>query len=282
VIDADLVIGAVLVPGAKAPELISDELVSRMKSGLGAGWTSPSTRVAVFAGSRPTTHRRSHLPGCTTRCSTAWPTCPGPCRTPRPTPLTNVTPALRGRAGQSGLARTRCAPTPALALGLHTHEGSLTCQPVADRARAAVPAAHRGAQLTPAGSVTVNGARVRRYPSITSRWSAAWPCNTLAAYRRDLPPLCGDAGRTRPDGDRRRHHGRCGGVSWPGCAKGDDDHSPLAASSAGRAVVAVRGPARVSRLAEGLASSDPASPGAPARQPRGSCPARSECRRWSG
>ncbi|MGH8836968.1 MAG: alanine dehydrogenase, partial [Actinomycetes bacterium] len=33
VLDADLVIGAVLVPGAKAPMLISNELVSRMKPG---------------------------------------------------------------------------------------------------------------------------------------------------------------------------------------------------------------------------------------------------------
>src|SRR5918997_78351 len=33
VLDADLVIGAVLVPGAKAPTLISNELVSRMKPG---------------------------------------------------------------------------------------------------------------------------------------------------------------------------------------------------------------------------------------------------------
>jgi alanine dehydrogenase len=33
VLEADLVIGAVLVPGAKAPTLVSNELVSRMKSG---------------------------------------------------------------------------------------------------------------------------------------------------------------------------------------------------------------------------------------------------------
>ena len=33
VLDADLVIGAVLVPGAKAPTLVSNELVSRMKKG---------------------------------------------------------------------------------------------------------------------------------------------------------------------------------------------------------------------------------------------------------
>src|SRR5882672_6614302 len=55
VIDADLIIGAVLVPGAKAPELVSDELVSRMKAG------SVLVDIAIdqggcFAGSRPTTH----------------------------------------------------------------------------------------------------------------------------------------------------------------------------------------------------------------------------------
>src|SRR5580658_10369480 len=33
VLDADLVIGAVLVPGAKAPKLVTDELVARMKPG---------------------------------------------------------------------------------------------------------------------------------------------------------------------------------------------------------------------------------------------------------
>ena len=37
VLDADLVIGAVLVPGAKAPMLVSNDLVARMKSGFGAG-----------------------------------------------------------------------------------------------------------------------------------------------------------------------------------------------------------------------------------------------------
>jgi len=55
VLDADLVIGAVLVPGAKAPTLISNDLVSRMKSG------SVLVDIAVdqggcFEDSRPTTH----------------------------------------------------------------------------------------------------------------------------------------------------------------------------------------------------------------------------------
>src|SRR5437868_4740475 len=55
VIDADLVIGAVLVPGAKAPKLVSNELVSRMKPG------SVLVDIAIdqggcFEDSRPTTH----------------------------------------------------------------------------------------------------------------------------------------------------------------------------------------------------------------------------------
>ena len=55
VLDADLVIGAVLVPGAKAPTLISNELVSRMRPG------SVLVDIAIdqggcFEDSRPTTH----------------------------------------------------------------------------------------------------------------------------------------------------------------------------------------------------------------------------------
>ena len=55
VLDADLVIGAVLVPGAKAPVLVSDELVGRMKPG------SVLVDISVdqggcFESSRPTTH----------------------------------------------------------------------------------------------------------------------------------------------------------------------------------------------------------------------------------
>src|SRR5258708_12469085 len=55
VIDADLVIGAVLVPGAKAPMLISNELVARMKQG------SVLVDISIdqggcFEDSRPTTH----------------------------------------------------------------------------------------------------------------------------------------------------------------------------------------------------------------------------------
>ena len=52
---ADLVIGAVLIPGAKAPKLVSDALVAKMKPG------SVLVDVAIdqggcFEGSRATTH----------------------------------------------------------------------------------------------------------------------------------------------------------------------------------------------------------------------------------
>ncbi|MBM7804534.1 alanine dehydrogenase [Geodermatophilus bullaregiensis] len=55
VLDADLVIGAVLVPGAKAPTLVGNDLVKRMKPG------SVLVDIAVdqggcFEDSRPTTH----------------------------------------------------------------------------------------------------------------------------------------------------------------------------------------------------------------------------------
>lgn len=54
-LDADMVIGAVLVPGAKAPKLVTNELVSRMKPG------SVLVDIAIdqggcFEDSRPTTH----------------------------------------------------------------------------------------------------------------------------------------------------------------------------------------------------------------------------------
>jgi len=55
VIDADLVIGAVLVPGAKAPTLVSNELVSRMKPGAVLVDISID-QGGCFEDSRPTTH----------------------------------------------------------------------------------------------------------------------------------------------------------------------------------------------------------------------------------
>lgn len=94
--------------------------------------------------------------------------------------------------------------------------------------------------------------------------------HTLAAYRRDLlryQVMLADRGRTV-----------IGEVTTDdvaaflaGLREGDDGHSPLAASSAGRAVVAVRG-LHAFAAAEGLAGSDPASlvhpPASPRKLPR--------------
>jgi integrase/recombinase XerD len=94
--------------------------------------------------------------------------------------------------------------------------------------------------------------------------------HTLAAYRRDLLRYQATlAGRGRTvigevtTGDVA--------AFLAGLREGDDDHSPLAASSAGRAVVAVRG-LHAFAAAEGLAGSDPASlvhpPVGPRKLPR--------------
>jgi len=61
VVESDLVIGSVLIPGAKAPKLVSNELVSRMKPG------SVLVDIAVdqggcFEDSRPTTHESPTFP----------------------------------------------------------------------------------------------------------------------------------------------------------------------------------------------------------------------------
>src|SRR6201999_2972982 len=61
VLDADLVIGAVLVPGAKAPTLVSNELVSRMKTGAVLVDISID-QGGCFEDSRPTTHANPTYP----------------------------------------------------------------------------------------------------------------------------------------------------------------------------------------------------------------------------
>jgi alanine dehydrogenase len=129
VIDADLVIGAVLVPGAKAPMLVSNELVSRMKPG------SVLVDISIdqggcFEDSHPTTHDdptyRVHnslfycvanMPGAVPHTSTYA--------------LTNVTlPYAVEIANRGWLDALRSDPS--FALGLNTHEGAVTYRSVAE------------------------------------------------------------------------------------------------------------------------------------------------------
>ncbi|MDP9445283.1 MAG: alanine dehydrogenase [Actinomycetota bacterium] len=128
VVDADLVIGAVLVPGAKAPTLVSTELVSRMKPGAVLVDISID-QGGCFADSRPTTHAEptyrvhdtvfycvANMPGAVPHTSTYA--------------LTNVTlpyaVALADKGWQQALRDDH-----SLALGLNTHAGALTNEPVA-------------------------------------------------------------------------------------------------------------------------------------------------------
>lgn len=127
-LDADLVVGAVLVPGAKAPHVVSNELVARMRPG------SVLVDVAVdqggcFEDTHPTTHDDptykvhgsvfyavANMPGAVPVTSTVA--------------LTNVTApylaALADRGWRDALAADR-----ALAAGLTTHAGELFSKPVA-------------------------------------------------------------------------------------------------------------------------------------------------------
>ena len=129
VLDADLVIGAVLVPGAKAPQLISNELVKRMKPG------SVLVDISIdqggcFEDSRPTTHAdptyRVHnsmfycvanMPGAVPHTSTYA--------------LTNVTLPYALELANKGW-REALREDPALAKGLNTHAGQVTYGPVAE------------------------------------------------------------------------------------------------------------------------------------------------------
>ncbi|MEE3850602.1 alanine dehydrogenase [Gordonia sp. LSe1-13] len=120
--DADMVIGAVLVPGAKAPVLVSNDLVAQMKPG------AVLVDIAIdqggcFEDSRPTTHDDptftvhdavfycvANMPGTVARTSTLA--------------LTGATLPHVLRLADKGWEKA-CSDDPALAAGLSTHDGKL-------------------------------------------------------------------------------------------------------------------------------------------------------------
>jgi alanine dehydrogenase len=125
---ADLVIGAVLVHGAKAPKLVSDALVAKMKPG------SVLVDVAIdqggcFEGSKATTHSDptfkvhnslyycvANMPGAVPATSTAA--------------LANATIKYALALANKGWEQA-CADDPALGKGLNVHEGKIKYQAVA-------------------------------------------------------------------------------------------------------------------------------------------------------
>ena len=127
--DADMVIGAVLIPGAKAPTLVSNEQVSRMKAG------SVLVDISIdqggcFEDSHPTTHADptfqvhnsvfycvANMPGAVPHTSTYA--------------LTNVTLPYAVELANLGW-RDALRADHALALGLNTYDGAVTYGPVAE------------------------------------------------------------------------------------------------------------------------------------------------------
>ncbi|MDQ1695757.1 MAG: alanine dehydrogenase [Frankiaceae bacterium] len=128
-IDADLVIGAVLVPGAKAPMLVSDDLVARMKPG------SVLVDISIdqggcFESSHPTTHSNptyqvaqsvfycvANMPGAVPHTSTYA--------------LTNVTLPYAERIATLGW-RQAVHSDVALARGVNVVDGTVVYGPVAE------------------------------------------------------------------------------------------------------------------------------------------------------
>jgi alanine dehydrogenase len=126
---ADLVIGAVLVHGAKAPKLVSNSLVSQMKSG------SVLVDIAIdqggcFEDSKPTTHAE---PTFTVHNSIFYcvANMPGAVPVASTYALTNATLPYALALANQGWA-VACAKDPNLAKGLNVHEGKIYYSAVAE------------------------------------------------------------------------------------------------------------------------------------------------------
>jgi alanine dehydrogenase len=127
--EADMVIGAVLIPGAKAPKLVSNDLVAQMKPGsvlvdiaVDQGGCFEDTHATTHADPTYTVHGSvfycvANMPGAVPNTSTYA--------------LTNATlpyvVALADKGWQQALRDDR-----SLALGLNTHAGRLTNAPVGE------------------------------------------------------------------------------------------------------------------------------------------------------
>ncbi len=145
VVSSDLVIGSVLIPGAKAPKLVTNEMVSRMRPG------SVLVDIAVdqggcFEDTRPTTHAEptftvhgsvfycvANMPGAVPHTSTSA--------------LTNATLPYVRRIASLGWEGALSAD-PALAAGLNVTAGSIVNAGVAEAH--GMPFVARDSVLTPA------------------------------------------------------------------------------------------------------------------------------------
>ena len=131
VADADLVIGAVLVPGGRAPVVVTEAMVRTMKPGVGDRRLRRSTRAAA---SRRSTRPRTPNPctSCTACSTTPSATCPRRCRTRRRT--RSRTPRCRTRSSsrRTGVADAVAADDRRSRVGVNTVAGNVTNAAVAE------------------------------------------------------------------------------------------------------------------------------------------------------
>ncbi|MDR9443763.1 MAG: alanine dehydrogenase [Microbacteriaceae bacterium] len=127
--DADLVIGAVLIPGAKAPKLITNQMVSQMREG------SVLVDIAIdqggcFEDSKPTTHHQPtfKVHGSVFYCVTNM---PGAVPNTSTFALTNATMPYVLKLANMGWKQAISADE-SLRLGLNTHSGKVYNSGVAD------------------------------------------------------------------------------------------------------------------------------------------------------
>lgn len=127
--ESDLVIGAVLIPGAKAPKLVSEEMIQAMKPGSvivdiaidQGGIFATTDRITTHDNPTYTKHDVVHyavanMPGAVPRTSTIA--------------LTNVTASYALQIANKGVKKA-VTDNPALKLGVNTANGSVTYEAVA-------------------------------------------------------------------------------------------------------------------------------------------------------
>ena len=128
--NADLVVGCVLIPGAKAPKLVTEEMVKSMNPGAVLVDVAIDQGGSIETIDRITTHADpyfvkhgvihysvANMPGAVPRTSTLA--------------LTGATLPYALKIANLG-AEAACKADPALMKGLNTYNGHLTCKAVAD------------------------------------------------------------------------------------------------------------------------------------------------------
>ena len=128
--EADLLIGAVLVPGAKTPQLVTEEMVKTMRAGSVIVDVAIDQGGSIATCDHVTTHEEptfvkhgvlhysvANIPGAVARTSTLA--------------LTNATLPYALKLAAKGW-REACCMDPGLAQGLNTIEGRLTNLPVSE------------------------------------------------------------------------------------------------------------------------------------------------------